>query len=120
MKNIYRCKVRLPIIKWEEPCVMQRELKLETPIIKAEERCIVQDEPKVVQHRTLICDTPATIQTIAEPLIEQQISLLDRALQGKLIPIKHGSRRETLRSELVRKEIPTYIDSNMQTPSQAS
>ena len=96
---------------------MQSELKLETPIIKAEERCIVQDEPKFVQDGTLICDTPATIQTIAEPMIEQKIPLLDRALQGKFIPIKHASRRETLRSESVRKEIPTYIDSICRPPS---
>ena len=79
-------KLEIPIIKSEKPCVMQSELKLETPIIKAEERCIAQDEPKLVQDRTLICDTPTTIQTIAEPMIEQQISLLDRALPGKLIP----------------------------------
>ena len=104
-------KFEIPIIKSSEQCVMQSELKLETPIIKAEERFTVQDEPKLVQDRTLICDTPATIQTIAEPMIEQQISLLDRALQGKLIPIKHASRRETLRSELVSNEIPTYIGS---------
>ena len=86
------------------------DIKLETPTIKAE-RCIVQDEPKLVQDRTLICDTPTTIQTIAEPMIEQQISSPDRALQGKLIPKTHASWRETLRPELVRKEIPTYTDS---------
>ena len=50
-------------------------------------------------------------------MIEQQISLLDRAFAGKLIPIKHASRRETLRSELVRKEIPTYMDSICRPPS---
>ena len=65
----------------------------------------------------MICDTPATIQTIAEPMIEQHISLLDRALQGKLIPTKHASRRETLRFESVRKEIPAYIDSICRPPS---
>ena len=32
-------KLETPIIKSEEPSVMQSELKLETPIIKAEERC---------------------------------------------------------------------------------
>ena len=58
------------------------DAKLETPIIKAEERCIVQDEPKLVQDKTLICDTPTTIQTFAEPMIEQQTSLLDKALQN--------------------------------------
>ena len=77
----------------------------------------MHDEPKFVQDRTLICDTLTIIQTIAEPMIEQQISLLDRALQGKLIPIKHASRRGTLRSESVRKENPTYIDSICRPPS---
>ena len=77
----------------------------------------MQDEPKLAQDRTLICNTPITIQTIAEPMIEQQISLLDRASQGKLIPIKHASRRETLRSESVRKEIPTCIVSICRPPS---
>ena len=65
---------------------------------------------------TLICNTPATIQTTAEPMIEQQISLLDRALLGKLIPITHASQKETLRSESVRKEIPTYTDSIYRPP----
>ena len=110
-------KLEISIIKSEEPCVMQSKLKLEIPIMKAEERCIVQDEPKLVQDMALICDTPTTIQTIAEPMIEQQISSLDRALQGKLIPIKHASRRETLTSESVRKEIPTYTDSICRPPS---
>ena len=118
MKKIHTdVKLEIPIIKSGEQCLMQSELKLETPIIKAEERCIVQDEPKLVQDRTLICDTLTTIQTIAEPMIEQQISLLDRALQGKLIPIKHASRRETLRSELVRSEIPIHIGSICRPPS---
>ena len=68
-EKIHTCiKLEIPIIKSEEPCVMQSELKLETPIIKSEKRCIMQDEPKLVQDRTLICDTPATIQTIAEPI----------------------------------------------------
>ena len=96
---------------------MQSESKLETPIIKAEEKCIVQDEPKLVQDMTLICNTPATIQNIAEPMTGQKIPLLDRALQGKLIPITHASYRETLRSESVRKEIPTYTDSICRPPS---
>ena len=46
----------------------------------------MQGEPKVAQDMALICDTPATIQTIAASMIKQQISLLDGALQGKLIP----------------------------------
>ena len=50
-------------------------------------------------------------------MIEQQIPLLDRALQGKLIPITHASQRETLRSESIRKEIPTYTDSIYRPPS---
>ena len=70
----------------------------------------MHDEPKLVQDRKLICETSTTIQIIAEPMIEQQISLLDRALQGKLIPIKHTCRSKTLKSELVIKETPTYID----------
>ena len=65
---------------------------------------------------TLICNTPPTIQTVAEPMIEQQISLLDRALQSKLILVTHASQRETLRSESVRKEIPTYTDSIYRPP----
>ena len=50
-------------------------------------------------------------------MIEQQISLMDRALLGKLIPIKHASRRETLRFETVRKEMSTYTDSICRPPS---
>ena len=110
-------KLEMPITNSEELCVMQSELKLETPIIKSKERCRVQDEPKLVQDITLICGTPTTIQTIAKPMTEQQISLPDRALQGRLIPIKHASRRETLKSELVRKEIPTYTGSVCRPPS---
>ena len=48
---------------------IHKDVKLETPIIKSEEKCIVQDEPKLVQDMTLICNTPTTIQTIAEPMI---------------------------------------------------
>ena len=110
-------KLEMPITNWEDPCAMQSELKLETPIIKSKQRCIVQDEPKLVQDMTLICGTPTTIQTIAKPMIEQQISLPDRALQGKLIPIKHASSRETLKSELVRKEIPSYTGWVCRPPS---
>ena len=65
----------------------------------------------------MICDTSTTIQTIAELMIEQQISLPDRALQSKLIPITHASQRETLRSESVRKETPTHTDSICRPPS---
>ena len=112
-------KLETPIIKSEVPCVTQGELKFEIPIIKVEERCVVQDEPKLVQDMAMICDTPTTIQTIAQPMTEQKISLPERGLQGKLIPIKHASQRETLRSLLVRKEIPTYTDSICRPPSKS-
>ena len=50
---------------------------------------------------------------------EQKVLLPDRALLGKLIPITHASQREILRSESVRKEIPTYTDSICRPPSKA-
>ena len=69
----------------------------------------MQSEPKLVQDMALLHDTPTPLQTIAQPMIGQKVLLLDRAIIGKLIPITQASQRETLRSELVRKEIPTYI-----------
>ena len=95
------------------------DVKLETPIIKAEERCIMLDESKIVQDMTLICDTPTPLQTNAQaqPMTKQKVLLSDRAIIGKLIPITHDNRRETLRSKLVRKEIPTYTDSICRPPS---
>ena len=71
----------------------------------------------MIQDMIFICNTPTTIQTIAEPRIGQKISLPVRALQGKLIPIIHASQRETLRFESVRKEIPTYTDLICRPPS---
>ena len=35
----------------------------------------------------------------------------------RVIPVTHASKRETLRSESVRKEIPTYTDSICRPPS---
>ena len=94
-------------------------VKLEIPMIKSEEGHIVQDKPKLVQDRTLICAIPNPLQTNAQGqhMTEQKISLPDRANIGKIIPTTYVSRRETLRSELVRKEIPTYIDSLCRPPS---
>ena len=69
----------------------------------------MQSGPKLVQDMALLHDTPTPLQTIAQPMIGQKVLLLDRAIIGKLIPITQASQRETLRSELVRKEIPTYI-----------
>ena len=60
---------------------------------------------------TLLPDTPTPPQTNTQPKTVQKISLPDRTIQGKLIPVSHASWGETLRSELVRKEIPTYTDS---------
>ena len=48
---------------------------------------------------------------------KQKVSLPDRANIGKIIPTTYVSRRESLRSEIVRKEIPTYIDSLCRPPS---
>ena len=71
----------------------------------------MQDEPKLVQDRTLICAIPNPLQTNtqAQHMTEQKVSLPDRANIGKIIPTTYVSRRESLRSEVVRKEIPTYI-----------
>ena len=86
-------------------------VQLETPMIKLEEKCLTQSEQKLGGDMPLLCDTPTLPQTIAQPMPEQKVLLPDRALQGKLIPITHASWRETLRSESVRKETPTYTDS---------
>ena len=95
------------------------DVQLEIPIIKSEEGHIVQDEPRLVQDRTLICDTPNPLQTNAQAqcMTEQKVSLPDRTNIGKTIPTTYVSRRESLRCEVVRKEIPTYIDSICRTPS---
>ena len=95
------------------------DVQLEIPIIKSEEGHIVQDEPKLVQDRTLICDTPNPLQTNAQAqhMTEQKVSLPDRTNIGKTIPTTYVSRRESLRSEVVRKEIPIYIDSICRPPS---
>ena len=50
-------------------------------------------------------------------MTEQKVSLPDRTNIGKTIPTTYVSRRESLRSEVVRKEIPTYIDSICRPPS---
>ena len=50
-------------------------------------------------------------------MTEQKVSLPDRTNIGKTIPTTYVSRRESLRSEAVRKEIPTYIDSICRPPS---
>ena len=94
------------------------DVQLEIPIIKSEGH-IVQDEPKLVQDRTLICAIPNPLQTNAQAqhMTEQKVSLPDRANIGKIIPTTYVSRRESLRSEVVRKEIPTYIDSLCRPPS---
>ena len=95
------------------------DVQLETPIIIAEERCILQDESKLVQDMTLICDTPTSLQTNvqAQPKTEQKVLLPDRAITGKIIPTTHAGRRESLRSEAIRKEIQTYIVSICRPPS---
>ena len=77
----------------------------------------MQSEPKMVQDMALLCDTPTPLQTFTQPTTEQKISLPGRAILGKLRPISHASWREILRSELVRKEIPTYADSIYRPPS---
>ena len=102
LPEIYRVDERIHI-----------DVQLEIPIIKSEEGHIVQDEPKLVQDRTLICDIPNPLQTNAQAqhMTEQKVSLPDRANIGKTIPTTYVSRREGLGSEVVRKEIPTYIDS---------
>ena len=94
------------------------DVLLEIPIIKSEGH-IVQDEPKLVQDRTLICAIPNPLQTNAQAqhMTEQKVSLPDRVNIGKIIPTTYVSRRESLRSEVVRKEIPTYIDSLCRPPS---
>ena len=108
LPEIYRVDERIHI-----------DVQLEIPIIKSEEGHIVQDEPKLVQDRTLICDIPNPLQTNAQAqyMTEQKVSLPDRANIGKTIPTTYVSRRESLGSEVVRKEIPTYIDSICRPPS---
>ena len=93
------------------------DVQLETPMIKLQEKCVMQREPELVQDMALLHDTPTPAQTIAQPMTEQKVLLPDRALQGKLIPITRASWRETLRSESVRKEIPTYTDAICRSPS---
>ena len=93
------------------------DVQLETPMIKSVEKCVMQSESKLVQDMALLHDTPTSPHTIAQPMMEQKISLPDRAILGKLIPIIHVSERETLKSESVRKEIPTYTDSICRPPS---
>ena len=95
------------------------DVLLEIPIIKSEEGHIVQDEPKLIQDRTLICAIPNPLQTNAQAqhMTEQKVSLPDGANIGKIIPTTCINRRESLRSEEVRKEIPTYIDSLCRPPS---
>ena len=79
----------------------------------------MQDESILVQDMMLICDTPTPLQTNAQvqPMTEQKVSLWDRAIIGELTPIAHASQREGLRSESVRKEVSTYIDSVCRPPS---
>ena len=95
------------------------DVQLEIPIIKSEEMCMVQDEPKLVQGKTIICATPNSLQTNAQVqhMTEQKVSLPDRAIIGKTIPITHAGRREILRPEAVRKENSTYIVSICRPPS---
>ena len=50
-------------------------------------------------------------------MTEQKVLLPDRSNVGKIIPTTYVSRRESLRSEVVRKEIPTCIDSICRPPS---
>ena len=57
------------------------------------------DESKLVQDRTLVCETNAQ----AHSMTEQKVLLPERALQSKIIP--------SMRSETVKKDIPMYIDS---------
>ena len=97
---------------------VDEKIQLEIPIIKPEGR-IVQDKPKLVQDRTLIYAIPNPLQTNAQAqhMTEQKVLLPERAIIGKLIPITHASKRETLRSELIRKEIPTYTDFIFRPPS---
>ena len=73
----------------------------------------------IVQDRPLICAIPNPLQTNAQAqhMTEQKVSLPDRANIGKIIPTTYVSRRESLRSEVVRKEIPTYIGSLCRPPS---
>ena len=68
----------------------------------------------------MICAIPNPLQTNAQAqhMTEQKISLPERAYVGKIIPTIYVSRREILRYEVVRKEIPTYIDSICRPPSQ--
>ena len=93
-------------------------VQLETPIIKSEERCVMQHEPKLVQDMALLCDTPTPLQTNAQaqPMTEQKVSLPDRAIIGKIIPTTRAGRRESVRSEAIRKEVSTYIDSICRPP----
>ena len=95
------------------------DVRLEIPIIKSEKGHIVHDEPKLVLDRTLICDISNPLQTNAQAqhMTEQKVSLPDRTNIGKSIPMTYVSRRESLISELVRKEIPTYVDSICRPPS---
>ena len=86
-------------------------------MIKSEEKCVAQSEPKLVQDMTLLPDTPTPPQTNAQSKTVLKISLPDRAIQGKLIPISCATWGEILKSELVRKEIPTYTDSICRPPS---
>ena len=71
----------------------------------------------MVQDMTLLPDKPTPPQTSAQSKTVQNISLPGIAIQGKLIPISHACWGEILKSESVRKEIPTYTDSICRPPS---
>ena len=67
------------------------DVQLETPIIKSEEKCVMKSKPKLVQDMTLLHDTPTPLETNAQPITKQKVSLPDRAILGKLISITHAS-----------------------------
>ena len=77
------------------------DVQLETTMIISIEKCVTQSEPKLVQDMKLVPDTPTPPQTNAQLKTVQKISLTDRAIQGKLIPISCASRGEILKSESV-------------------
>ena len=67
------------------------DIQLETPIIKSEETCVIPSDSKLVQDMTLIHDASILLHTIGQLMTEQKISLCDRAILDRLIPIAHAT-----------------------------
>ena len=128
--------VSLPEMYSTEESVHTGELKLETPKINAVEinevpreikleMPIEQSESKLMQDMTLVSDVPTQFhnhadfmtkqeismpnRTTTQPVTEQENSVSNGTIQGKLIPKIHTRQRNILGSKLVRRVIHTRL-----------